>query len=167
MDIGETGKVSNAATPSEQQEEKEKEEEEGGKPRVEEEKPQDNAPQENQKNPISPLPASYAAEYIDPHTGQMVRKLVITSAEKSPFHPKNHQKNPPQEQSSSSNEDKPTPMQIDTAVKRRRSTEEETTIKRDGQGKTITRTETDAERASKTADRLLAEREAEKGWKKE
>ena len=59
-------------------------EEEGWKQRVEKEKPQDNAPKKIKiKKPLSPLPASYTAEYIDPNTGQTVRKLAITSAEKS------------------------------------------------------------------------------------
>ena len=53
-------------------------------------------------------------------------------------------------------------MQIDTATKRRRSTEEEAAMKKDGQGKSAPRrkgsviTETDAERATRRASEMIA-----------
>ena len=87
----------------------------------------------------------------------------MAQKETHPFQPKRHLTSRPQEtRASSSSGDQTTPMMIDTAIKRRRSTEDVMKIKKDGQGNNITRTETDAERSSRIADQLLAEREADK-----
>ena len=65
LEIDETGNVPNAATPSDQGER--------------EIRPQKSHHQKhNEKTPVA-RPPSYTAEYTDPDTGKVVRKLVIAS----------------------------------------------------------------------------------------
>jgi len=162
MEIDETGKEAPTVSDKEEGEEERKK----GEVTPPEKSPQENTPREQIKNPSSPLPQSYTVEYNDPKTGQTVRKLVMTQKETHPFQPKHHLTSHPQEtHASSSSGDQPTPMMVDTAVKRRRSEEEVMKIKKDGQGSNITRTETDAERSSRIADHLLAQREADRANK--
>ena len=114
MDIGETGKTPNAPTPSDKGVQ-------GEETKTGRETPRNFTPGKYKKI-HSPHPPRYAAEYIDPSTGQTVRKLAITQP--SPFQPKKHQATP--EKSAHSGPSHVTPTLIDTAVKRGRSTEDET-----------------------------------------
>ena len=76
------------------------------------------------KKTLSPLPQSYTAEYTDPQTGETFRELITTQLA-IPFKPINHQETSDKSESSGQNSGHATPMLVDTAIKRRRSTDEE------------------------------------------